>query len=225
MKPKKNQKADLEKKKVYFLEVGFVIALLFVFSAFEYQTTGAYLTVLPNGPAEVISEELPPVIPEKPKVKPPPPPVINLKVVDNPTTDLPDMPIDAGVTQSEPVDYYFEGNEKEEMIPDPNIPPVLVADKMPEFPGGTTALFRYLKKNLIYPSAAKEIGIRGTVYIYFVVERDGSITNVKVLRGIGGGCDEEAVRVVQNMPRWKPGIQHGKTVRVSYNLPVKFVLQ
>ncbi|HEY9113120.1 MAG TPA: energy transducer TonB, partial [Bacteroidales bacterium] len=76
-----------------------------------------------------------------------------------------------------------------------------------------------------YPALAKESGIQGRVFINFVVEIDGRITDVKVLRGIGGGCDEEAVRVVQSMPKWKPGKQRGKPVRVSYNLPVKFTLQ
>ena len=83
----------------------------------------------------------------------------------------------------------------------------------------------FLGKNIKYPALAKESGIQGRVFINFVVEIDGSITDVKVLRGIGGGCDEEAVRVVESMPKWKPGKQRGKPVRVSYNLPVKFTLQ
>jgi protein TonB len=86
-------------------------------------------------------------------------------------------------------------------------------------------LYSYLGNNIKYPVMAKESGIQGKVYVTFVVERDGSITDVKVLRGIGGGCDEEAVRVVASMPRWKPGKQRGKPVRVQYNLPVRFTLQ
>jgi len=96
---------------------------------------------------------------------------------------------------------------------------------MPEFPGGMAALMKYLAENIKYPSLAKESGIQGRVFINFVVEPDGAISNVKVLRGIGGGCDEEAVRVVERMPKWSPGKQRGKPVRVSYNLPVKFTLQ
>ncbi len=76
-----------------------------------------------------------------------------------------------------------------------------------------------------YPDMAKDAKIEGKVYLTFVVDRDGGITGVKVLRGIGGGCDEEAVRVVKNMPRWNPGKQRGKPVRVQYNLPINFILK
>ncbi|MFN9326632.1 MAG: energy transducer TonB [Flavobacteriales bacterium] len=106
---------------------------------------------------------------------------------------------------------------------DPN-EPLTIAEVMPEFPGGKEALFAYLGKNLKYPEQAVEEGIEGVVYVTFVVEVDGSITGVKVLRGIGGGCDEEAVRVVRSMPNWTPGMQAGKPVRVKYNLPIRYKL-
>ena len=101
----------------------------------------------------------------------------------------------------------------------------MVVESMPEFPGGEAALYKFLGENIKYPQMAKESGIQGRVFVTFVVERNGSVTDVRVLRGIGGGCDEEAVRVVQNMPSWTPGKQRGKAVRVQYNLPVKFTLQ
>ncbi len=100
-----------------------------------------------------------------------------------------------------------------------------VVESMPSFPGGMGALMKYLAENIKYPPLAKESGIQGRVFINFIVEPDGSITNARILRGIGGGCDEEAMRVVQNMPNWTPGKQRGKPVRVSYNLPLKFTLQ
>jgi periplasmic protein TonB len=83
---------------------------------------------------------------------------------------------------------------------------------------------KFLQDNIKYPQMARESGIQGTVYVTFVVERNGSVTDVKILRGIGGGCDEEAVRVVQNMPKWEPGKQRGKPVRVQFNMPIKFTL-
>jgi protein TonB len=83
---------------------------------------------------------------------------------------------------------------------------------------------KYLQDNIRYPAIARESGIQGTIYITFVVERDGSITDVKVLRGIGGGCDEEAIRVVQNMPKWTPGKQRGRPVRVQFSMPIRFTL-
>lgn len=106
---------------------------------------------------------------------------------------------------------------------DPN-EPLTIAEVMPEFPGGKEALFAYIGKNLKYPEQAVEEGIEGVVYVTFVVEVDGSITGVKVLRGIGGGCNEEAVRVVSGMPNWTPGMQAGKPVRVKYNLPIRYKL-
>jgi TonB family protein len=101
----------------------------------------------------------------------------------------------------------------------------LVVEQMPEFPGGEEALYRFLNENIHYPDSAKTAGIQGRVFITFVVNTDGSISDVRILRGIGGGCDEEALRVVKSMPNWIPGTQHGKPVRVQYNLPVKFSLE
>ncbi len=94
----------------------------------------------------------------------------------------------------------------------------------PEFPGGKEALLIYLGENILYPQLARESNIQGTVFVTFIVEPDGSLSKVKVMRGIGGGCDEEAVRVVQAMPNWIPGTQRGKPVRVQFNLPVRFIL-
>jgi protein TonB len=100
----------------------------------------------------------------------------------------------------------------------------ITPEKMPEFPGGEQALYEFLAKNIKYPQAAKDSNIQGKVFVQFVVERDGSITNHKVLRDIGGGCGEEAMRVVKMMPKWKPGEIRGQIVRVQYVLPVKYEL-
>ena len=100
-----------------------------------------------------------------------------------------------------------------------------VVEEQPTYPGGTEEMYRFLQENIKYPEEAKELGIQGRVFVTFVVEEDGSISNVKVLRGIGGGCDAEAIRVVKSMPKWIPGKQRGVPVRVQFNLPVKFTLQ
>lgn len=100
----------------------------------------------------------------------------------------------------------------------------VVVEKMPEFPGGDEALYKYIANNIQYPEQAKKEKITGRVFVSFVVEKDGSISSAKVMRGIGGGCDEEVLRMVRNMPLWKPGTQRGKPVRVQYNLPVLFQL-
>jgi TonB family protein len=99
-----------------------------------------------------------------------------------------------------------------------------VVEVMPEYPGGHEALFAYISENIKYPEKAKKEKIQGRVFVSFVVEKSGKVTNVSILRGIGGGCDEESLRVVSEMPIWKPGLQDGKPVRVQFNLPIKFAL-
>jgi periplasmic protein TonB len=101
--------------------------------------------------------------------------------------------------------------------------PFLAVEQMPSFPGGEDALQIYLAKNIKYPQIAKDNSITGVVVLQFVVERDGNITDVKVLKPLGGGCEEEAKRVVKSMPNWKPGKQNGKAVPVYYTLPVRFI--
>ena len=98
-------------------------------------------------------------------------------------------------------------------------------EDMPEFPGGEQAMMDFVSKNVVYPKEAQEKGISGRVMVSFIVEKDGSVNEVKIVRGIGGGCDEEAVRVVKAMPKWKPGKEKGKPVRVSYMMPIFFKLQ
>ena len=100
-----------------------------------------------------------------------------------------------------------------------------VVEQMPEFPGGEQAMNDFLLKNLKYPQMAKDKGIQGKVWLSFVVDKDGTIKDVEVLRGIGGGCDEESVRVVKLMPKWKPGYQSGKPVMVKFRFPINFILK
>ena len=99
-----------------------------------------------------------------------------------------------------------------------------VVEELPEYPGGLEAMYKFLNDNMKYPKKARKKRIQGKVYVQFVVDRDGSITNVEVLRGIGYGCDAEAVRVVKLMPKWKSGKQRGKFVKVRYKLPITFKL-
>lgn len=100
----------------------------------------------------------------------------------------------------------------------------VVVEEQAEFPGGLDSMYAYIQKNLVYPEKAKAEGIEGRVFVSFIIEKDGSISNVKILRGIGGGCDEAAVEMVKNMPKWKPAKQRGKPVRCQFNLPIKFEL-
>lgn len=97
-------------------------------------------------------------------------------------------------------------------------------EQSPQFPGGDAARIKYIQNNLVYPKQAIELAIQGTVYVNFVVEKDSTITNPKVLRGIGGGCDEEAIRLIKAMPKWIPGKQRNMAVRCQFNMPIKFSL-
>ena len=101
----------------------------------------------------------------------------------------------------------------------------VVVEEQAEFPGGLDSMYAYIVKNLKYPEAAKEKGIEGRVFVSFIIEKDGSISNILIKRAIGGGCEEAAVEMIKNMPKWKPGKQRGKPVRVKYTVPVNFRLQ
>jgi len=223
MEPKKYKKADLEGKKTYFFEVGLIIALLVVFAAFEYKSYDKQTIDLQQRAVDDTPEEIIPITEHKPPPPPPPPPkqVTQIKIVEDDVEVEDEIEIDVEADDETVVEYVPV--EEEEEIQEAEI--FTVVESMPEFPGGTGELYKYLSNSIKYPPLAKESGIQGRVFVNFVVEPDGSISNVKVLRGIGGGCDEEAVRVVENMPSWKPGKQRGKAVRVSYNLPIKFTLQ
>jgi protein TonB len=104
-------------------------------------------------------------------------------------------------------------------------PPFVIVEQMPQFPGGEKELMNFIKNNLRYPVLAQEMGISGVVIINFVIDKEGGISDIKISRGIGSGCDEEAIRVLKLMPKWTPGRQGGRTVRVAYNLPFRFVLK
>ncbi|MFZ4462846.1 MAG: TonB family protein [Bacteroidales bacterium] len=128
-------------------------------------------------------------------------------------------------TDTSAVDISDLQNEQTVVVEDDISKPFTIVEQMPEFPGGTESMMKFIASNVKYPSMAREMGISGNVFLSFVVNRSGEIKNVKVLRGIGGGCDEEAIRVVQSMPNWIPGKQNGKAVPVQFNLPIKFVLK
>ncbi|HHL57920.1 MAG: energy transducer TonB [Bacteroidetes bacterium] len=225
MEAKKTPKADLENKKTLFFEIGLILALVVVLAAFEYKSYDKITIDLAQRVADDVTEEIIPITEQKIKPPPPPPPkqVTQIKIVEDDVEVEDDLDIDVEADDETVVEEYIPPVEDEEEVSEAEI--FTVVESMPSFPGGMGALMKYLAENIKYPPLAKESGIQGRVFINFVVEPDGSISNVKVLRGIGGGCDEEAVRVVERMPKWSPGKQRGKPVRVSYNLPVKFTLQ
>jgi protein TonB len=226
MELKKSTKADLESKKIIFTEIGLIFALAISLIAFEWKTYEKTVMDLGTRQADNIAEEIIPITEQKIKPPPPAPPkqVVKINIVEDDIEVDDEIEIDVEADENTEVQEYVPVKvEEEESAEEMQI--FMVVESMPEYPGGETALYKYLAENIKYPQMAKESGIQGRVFVTFVVERNGSVTDVKVLRGIGGGCDEEAIRVVQNMPKWTPGKQRGKSVRVQYNLPVKFTLQ
>ncbi|MBG0783410.1 MAG: energy transducer TonB [Bacteroidales bacterium] len=225
MEIKKTPEADLENKKTLFRQIGLIVALAAVFFAFEYRSYDKRTLELMDRPVEDITEEIIPITEQKVKPPPPPPPkqVTVLKVVEDDVEVEDDIEIDVEVDQDTEIEVYVPPVMEEEEVVEAEI--FTVVESMPEFPGGQAKMMEFIAQNIKYPAMARESGIQGRVFVNFVVEPDGSVSNVKVLRGIGGGCDEEAVRVVKSMPNWTPGRQRGKAVRVSFNLPVRFTLQ
>jgi protein TonB len=161
----------------------------------------------------------PPVVKPDNEVKEQPPTVKELEVAD------PGQKTQKGDPNADIVINTPVGNGDENKVTEDENKIFTAVEQEPTPAGGISKFYEYLSKNIRYPAVAKENNIQGKVFLTFVVEKDGSITDVKVLRGIGSGCDEEAVRVLRNAPRWKPGIQNGRPVRVQYQVPVSFALQ
>ena len=227
MEIKKSPKADLESKKSTFILIGLVVSLFVVWRVFEYKSYDKQSLDELQRTVEVIEEEMVEITKqEQPKPQPPAPKpqVTQIEIVDNEEEIEDEIEIDAEVSQDEVIEEYFAPAEiEEEEIVEAEI--FKVVEVMPEFPGGAAKMMEYIQKNMKYPMMARESDIQGRVFVNFVVEPDGSISNVAVIRGIGGGCDEEAVRVVESMPKWNPGKQRGTAVRCAFTVPIIFKLQ
>lgn len=229
MKSKKNPEASLEWRRGSFFAVGLLFILAAVLVMFEYRSYDREIVEsMKTLKINMIEEEVVPISQETPPPPPEPPQVsTQIKVVSDEVEIKEELVIaDLELDEESEINYVvpdLSAIESEEEFEEEEI--FTIVEKMPEFPGGMRALFTYLGSELKYPAMAKDAHIQGKVYVTFVVDKDGSITNVKVLRGIGGGCDEEAVKVVEGMPKWEPGKQRNKAVRVQYNLPINFILK
>ncbi len=223
MEAKKTPKADLSRMSGMFLNLGLLISVGLVLLAFEWKSYDVGPLKDLGQLSDDFEELLDIPITEQP---PPPPPPVEQPIIQ----EIPDE-----VEIEEKIEVNFDVDVKEETV----IKEVVIADapvvekadeifdvveNIPEFPGGMEAWNQYLSKNLKYPTQARRMGIEGTVYVVFVVNTDGSIQDVEILRGIGGGCDEEALRVVSGAPKWNPGKQRGRPVRVRMRLPIRFKL-
>jgi protein TonB len=224
---KKSLKGDLDKRRITFLLIGFVVVLGLVYAGFELYATGDTAKNLGMQDEELIFVMDEDVIATDPTPPPPPPPVaqqqeVILKLVEDNikvNTDFDfsqDFNLDEAIEEYVPVDIVEE--EKDDA------PPLRFVEEMPEPIGGFDAMYAFINSNIKYPEVARNNGISGQVFLEFVVEKDGSISSVKVLAGVYPDLDQEAVRVIKLLPKWKPGKQMGKPVRCFYNIPIRFIL-
>jgi protein TonB len=225
MESKKNSKKDLNRKRTLFLQIGLVMSLTIVFVAFEWKTYEIQENILSGINSIQIDQEIVQVTQQEQPEPPKAPQVTTiLEVIDGDEIIQDEINISIEDRPDQAAQTYVPVSIEE--APEPVAEEIFTfVEEYPEFPGGEKALYEYIKNNIRYPEVARTSGITGTVYVQFVVEKDGSISDVKVLRGIGGGCDEEAVRVVKSMPKWKPGKQRGQPVRVYYTLPIDFKIK
>ena len=216
MDAKKNPEVNLERKKGLFLQIGLVVSLLLVLVAFEYKSYEKSAYNLGQLNLDDLEEEIIPIT--KQEVKPPPPPPPPPEVIEIVEDEVEiENEIEIEDTQSDEDEVIeIEEDDDEEFF--------MVVENMPEFPGGDLGLMKYIQKHVRYPAIAKEYNITGKVYVSFIVDRSGSVTNVKVVRGVDKNLDAEAVRVVKSLPKYKPGKQRGKAVRVMFTIPINFTL-
>ena len=230
----------LRKKYKKHVTVAMIVTLILLIGAVAYPVIASYIsknriikeeksveTEILNAP----KEDLPPPPP------PPPPPEAMAEKVKFTVPKVVEDTVETGLATQDDLSAKpnTEAPQEEEIKVEevktqvieeaPKAEIFTVVEEQPGYPGGDEARIKYLQENIKYPEEAKELGVQGKVFVTFVVEVDGSITDVRVLRGIGSGCDEEAIRVVKSMPKWVPGKQRGVPVRVQFNLPIKFTLQ
>jgi len=229
MEKKKSERADLQNKKVLFMEIGCIIALALVYYGFEYTSEEVRTAVLDENSVITEIEDLIPITFETP----PPPPVApkipvlsdqidivddDIEIDDNMFLKLEDDP-GSGVEIMDYIEVIDEEVEEEEI-------PFMLVEEKPTFQKGDANDFsKWVNQRLVYPEIAKENGVQGRITLQFTIDKDGSLTKVKVLRGVDPSLDKEAVRVVSMSPKWEPGRQRDRAVPVTYTFPVIFRLR
>jgi len=223
MEAKKTESADLLKKTSFFFSIGLLVTLAFVFTAFEWKQYEDSLVDLQGKSTNTFEEML-----EVPPTEQPPPPA---PIIQQP--QIVEVPDEEEIKEDLNLKFDVEVSS-ETKIEEVIIAPVVEKENVDEIfsvveesaapKGGYPAFYKYIFDKMKYPAQARRMGIEGKVFVEFVVNRDGSIVDVKVLKGIGAGCDEEAIRVVQSAPSWTPGKQRGKPVRQKMVIPITFKL-
>jgi len=227
MEIKKSKRADLSKERGTSLMIGLIISLSIMFVALEWTHKDEVDNEEPFAAVNFVPEDMIPItLPEKKTVPPPPAAVTKAEIIEivDDDADIEDeimASIEDNTPWLDPQEYEVVMVEPE---PEPDETIHVAVEENPEFPGGTAALMEYLRKNIKYPAICRENNIQGRVLVSFVVNKDGSIVDVEVVRGVNPSLDKEAVRVISQMPNWTPGRQLGRAVRVRYSVPVSFRL-
>jgi protein TonB len=228
MEVKKSKKASLEGTQSTSILMGIVVGLSFMFIAFEYAQRDIVIDEIDTSGDILVEEEIIEITRRFTPPPPPPPETVQADLIDIVEDNTLEEEVEFQSTEDEQKDAviinynYGEGDGEGEVYGDEEI--FAVVEEMPSFPGGDAALMSYITKNIKYPSIATENGIQGRVICTFVINRDGKVTNAEVIRSVDPSLDKEALRVINNMPAWKPGKQRGKPVRVKYTLPIVFRL-
>jgi periplasmic protein TonB len=222
METKKTPKADLRKKTGMFFHLGLMVSIGLTLLAFEYKSyeeQSPLALTRDSDDSETLLDI--PIINQ-----PPPPPPKEQPEIEEIDDDVEiEEKLEVTFNLDIPEDHVFAEIEIPEAPKDDEADVIFeVVEKSPEPQGGMESWNRYLQNNLKYPNQAKRMGVQGTVYVAFVVNTDGSIQDTEILSGIGAGCDEEALRVIKNAPKWIPGRQRGRPVRVKMSLPIRFKL-
>lgn len=228
METKKTPKANLESKRPTWLLVGYVTVLAFMFVAFEW-TRDVRVDTSGSITENVFEQDMEIPLTRQPELTPPPPPQVTpindvLTIIDDNDTAEETNFASSEETGEDVVIKHIPVTVDEEVVVEDDI--FVIVEENPQFPdGGTAGLLQYLGKNIKYPTIPQENGTQGRVTVQFVVNKDGSIVDVKVIRGVDPYLDKEAVRVISTMPKWIPGKQRGVPVRCKFTVPVTFKLQ
>lgn len=222
MELKKNPKLDYRKKSVLFFNIGLVLSLSLVISAFEWKFAEKVSFVdLGDG----FSGDEPITIPitvQKPPPKPQLKQITLIEVDNEEEIDVEEITYSLDAVEVDKIEAIVHnmGELEDEKVDVPHD----IVETMPSFEGGIGEFYKFVSKHLKYPAQARRMGIEGKVYVYFVVDRDGSLSDIEVVKGIGAGCDEEVLRITKLSPKWNPGKQRGEPVRVRMMLPITFRL-
>ena len=214
MESKKNPKADVSRNGSIYFAVGLALMLFLTYTTINYKTYDKSLIDIGQLDLEAdLDEEIPLIDQIKPPPPPPPPPEI-IEIVEDEVEIEKELEIEETETDEDEIVEIEEDDEEFFMV----------VENMPEFPGGDLGLMKFIQKNVKYPAIAKEYNITGKVYVSFIVDKQGKVTNVKIVRGVDKNLDAEALRVVSMLPKYKPGKQRGKSVRVMFTIPINFTL-